>query len=50
MESALNTGLVLIIYAGLVGGGVVLLDKIKQAHRRGMARVKAYDARQGGNK
>jgi high-affinity Fe2+/Pb2+ permease len=49
MESALTTGLVLIIYAGLIGGGVMLLDAAKAAHRRGMARVKAYDAR-GGNK
>lgn len=50
MESALITGLVLITYAGLIGGGVMLLDALKQAHRRGMARVKAYDARQEGNK
>lgn len=47
MESALITGLVLVTYAGLIGGGVMLLDALKQAHRRGMARVKAYDERQG---
>ena len=47
MESALTTGLVLITYAGLIAGGVMLLDAIKDAHRRGMARVKAYDAREG---
>ena len=47
MESALLTGLVLIIYAGLIGGGVMLLDALKDAHRRGMARVRAYDERQG---
>lgn len=50
MESALMTGLVLVTYAGLIGGGVILLDTLKQAHRRGMARVRAYDARQGDNK
>jgi hypothetical protein len=47
MESALLTGLVLVTYAGLIGGGVMLLDALKQAHRRGMARVRAYDERQG---
>jgi hypothetical protein len=47
MESALTTGLVLITYAGLIAGGVMLLDAIKDAHRRGMARVRAYDARKG---
>jgi hypothetical protein len=47
MESAIATGLVLITYAGLIAGGVMLLDAIKDAHRRGMARVRAYDAREG---
>ena len=47
MESALITGLVLVTYAGLIGGGVMLLDALKDAHRRGMARVRAYDAREG---
>ena len=47
MESALMTGLVLIVYAGLIGGCLILLDAIRDAHRRGMARVRAYDAREG---
>jgi len=47
MESALTTGLVLITYAGLIAGGVMLLDAAKAAHKRGMARVKAYNAREG---
>lgn len=47
MENALLTGLVLITYAGLIAGGVMLLDALKDAHRRGMARIKAYDERQG---
>jgi hypothetical protein len=46
MESAIATGLVLIIYAGLVGGCLMLFDTIRDAHRRGMARVRAYDARE----
>ena len=46
-ESALITGLVLITYAGLIGGCLMLLDAIRDAHRRGMARVRAYDAREG---
>ena len=50
MKNALITGLVLITYAGLIGGGVMLLDAIKDAHKRGMARVKAYDARQEGKR
>ena len=50
MESALITGLVLVTYAGLIGGCLMLMDAIRDAHRRGMARVRAYDARQGGNK
>ena len=50
MESALITGLVLITYAGLIAGGVMILDTIKQAHKRGMARVRAYDSRTGGKK
>jgi hypothetical protein len=44
------TGLVLVTYAGLIGGGVMLLDTVREAHRRGMARVKAYDERQGAKK
>jgi hypothetical protein len=46
MESALMTGLVLIVYAGLVGGCLMLFDTVREAHRRGMARVRAYDARE----
>lgn len=46
MESALMTGLVLVTYAGLIGGCLMLMDAIRDAHRRGMARVKAYDERQ----
>jgi hypothetical protein len=48
MESALITGLVLITYAGLIGGCLMLLDAIRDAHRRGMARVRAYDKQTGG--
>jgi hypothetical protein len=47
MKDALMTGLVLITYAGLIAGGVMLLDAAKAAHKRGMARVRAYDAREG---
>jgi hypothetical protein len=47
MESALMTGLVLIVYAGLIGGCLMLFDTVREAHRRGMARVRAYDARKG---
>jgi hypothetical protein len=47
MESAIATGLVLIIYAGLIGGTMMLFDAIRDAHRRGMARVRAYEAREG---
>jgi hypothetical protein len=50
MESALMTGLVLIVYAGLVGGCLMLFDTIREAHRRGMARVRAYDLQQRANK
>jgi hypothetical protein len=48
MESAIATGLVLIIYAGLIGGTMMLFDAIRDAHRRGMARVRAYDKQTGG--
>ena len=47
MESALMTGLVLIVYAGLVGGCLMLFDTVREAHRHGMARARAYDAREG---
>ena len=50
MESALTTGLVLIVYAGLVGGSLMLFDTVREAHRQGMARVRAYDKRQESNK
>ena len=50
MESALMTGLVLIVYAGLVGGCLMLFDTVRDAHRQGMARVRAYDKRQESNK
>lgn len=50
MKNALLTGLVLITYAGLIAGGLMLFDAIRDAHRRGMARVRAYDARQGAKK
>ena len=50
MESALMTGLVLIVYAGLVGGCLMLFDTVREAHRQGIARVRAYDKRQESNK
>ena len=37
----------LTVMFGLVGGLTYALDTLWQAHKRGMARVKAYDAREG---
>jgi hypothetical protein len=47
---ALLTMSYLVVMFGLVGGLTYALDTLWQAHKRGMARVRAYDARQEGNK
>ena len=43
---ALLTMSYLTVMLGLVGGLTYALDTLWQAHKRGMARVRAYDARQ----
>ena len=47
---ALLTALYLIVFFGVIGGICYGLEALLCAHDRGMARVRAYDARQGGNK
>ena len=37
----------LAVMFGLVGGLTYALDTLWQAHKHGMARVRAYDAREG---
>jgi hypothetical protein len=49
MEAVLTLSY-LIVFFGVIGGVTYALDTLWQAHRRGMARVRAYDARQEGNK
>jgi hypothetical protein len=44
---ALLTMSYLTVMLGLMGGLTYALDTLWQAHKRGMARVKAYDAREG---
>ena len=39
----------LVVFFGIVGGITYSLDTIWQAHKRGMARVRAYDEKQRGN-
>lgn len=41
------TALYLVVFFGVMGGIAYGLDTIWQAHKRGMARVRAYDAREG---
>lgn len=40
----------LVFFIGIIGGITYTLDTLWQAHKRGMARVRAYDARQGAKK
>lgn len=47
---ALLTALYLVVFFGVIGGVTYGLDSLYQAHKRGMARVRAYDARQRGNR
>ena len=47
---ALLTALYLVVFFGVIGGIAYGLEALLCAHDRGMARVRAYDARQGGNK
>ena len=47
---ALLTMSYLIIFFGVIGGLTYALDTLWQAHKRGMARVRAYDKRQEGKR
>lgn len=46
----LLTALYLVVFFGLMGGIAYGIEALLSAHDRGMARVRAYDARQEGNK
>jgi len=46
----LLTACYLVVFFGVIGGIAYGLEALLKAHDRGMARVRAYDARQGGNK
>jgi hypothetical protein len=45
---ALLTALYLLVFFGVIGGIAYGIEALLCAHDRGMARVRAYDARQGG--
>jgi hypothetical protein len=44
---AILTALYLVVFFGLMGGIAYGLEALLCAHDRGMARVRAYDAREG---
>jgi hypothetical protein len=46
---ALLTASYLVVFFGVIGGICYGLEALLCAHDRGMARVRAYDARQGDN-
>lgn len=46
---ALLTALYLVVFFGVIGGICYGLEVLLCAHDRGMARVRAYDAREGRN-
>ena len=47
---ALLTMSYLVVFFGIIGGVTYGLDTLWQAHKRGMARVRAYDSRTGGKR
>jgi hypothetical protein len=47
---AIITFCYLVVFFGLIGGIAYGIEALLCAHDRGMARVRAYEARQGDNK
>jgi hypothetical protein len=49
MESVFNIAYI-VFFIGIVGGIAYTIDTLWQAHKRGLARVRAYEARKGNKK